>query len=297
MNNQVIPKVLVLGGTAFVSRCIAMKLIEKGYKVDILTRGIRAIDYSGYHKHIICDRHNTEALRKALQNSRYEYIFDMNAYYDDDIYKLLNIIDTNSIEKYILCSTASVYTFREGITDENGQRLSSEDNNTYGLNKKYAEDILMYSGIPYVIIRPTYIYGEYNEIPRETYIFKAIEDGTPLEICSNKNTRIHMIYIEDLGDLFISTMESKNLFGCFNACNDEIITFENYIKICEEIIGKKANILYYRSEEEPDPIAFPYVEFSVLLNNKKLIKDGLIIPKTSLRDGLRKTYQWYKKKS
>lgn len=39
--------VLIMGGTAFVGEAVAMHMIELGYTVDIFTRGIRDVKYSG----------------------------------------------------------------------------------------------------------------------------------------------------------------------------------------------------------------------------------------------------------
>ena len=40
--------ILVMGGSMFVSSSLAKYLIEKGYNVDILTRGNKKIDYDGF---------------------------------------------------------------------------------------------------------------------------------------------------------------------------------------------------------------------------------------------------------
>ncbi len=45
--------ILIMGGTTFVSRCLAKYLIDQGYDVDILTRGLKTIDYDGYKNHLI----------------------------------------------------------------------------------------------------------------------------------------------------------------------------------------------------------------------------------------------------
>ena len=45
--------ILILGGTGFVSKACAKYLITRGYKIDILTRGKKAVDYDGFINHII----------------------------------------------------------------------------------------------------------------------------------------------------------------------------------------------------------------------------------------------------
>lgn len=52
-------KLLVLGGSEFVSGALSKYLISKGYIVDVLTRGIKSLGYNGYNKHIKCDRKDT----------------------------------------------------------------------------------------------------------------------------------------------------------------------------------------------------------------------------------------------
>lgn len=71
---------LVMGGTNFVSSSLAKYLISKGYNVDILTRGIRKVDYTGFRNHIICDRKSLQELRRALNGYKHDCVFDISAY-------------------------------------------------------------------------------------------------------------------------------------------------------------------------------------------------------------------------
>lgn len=73
-------EILLLGGSGFVSESLGKYLIKRGYKIDILTRGIKHINYDGYHNHIICDRKNIDDMKRALKGKAYSYIFDISAY-------------------------------------------------------------------------------------------------------------------------------------------------------------------------------------------------------------------------
>lgn len=59
-------RILILGGTSFVSRAVSQNLIKFGYQVDILTRGIIPLDYFGVHEHIICNRTDSKQLNSIL---------------------------------------------------------------------------------------------------------------------------------------------------------------------------------------------------------------------------------------
>ena len=72
-------KVLVMGGTEFVSSSLAEYLISKGYTVDIFTRGIKEIKYEGIRKHLKGDRKLIEDLERNLSDEMYDYVFDISA--------------------------------------------------------------------------------------------------------------------------------------------------------------------------------------------------------------------------
>ncbi|MBZ9687387.1 NAD-dependent epimerase/dehydratase family protein [Clostridium estertheticum] len=72
-------KILVMGGTEFVSSSLTKYLISKGYIVDIFTRGIKSIKYNGIRKHLKGDRKSIEDLKVNISNEKYDYIFDISA--------------------------------------------------------------------------------------------------------------------------------------------------------------------------------------------------------------------------
>lgn len=57
--------VLIMGGSDFVGSSLAKYLIKNKYEVDILTRGIKPINYQGIHQHLICDRVNEKTLKRV----------------------------------------------------------------------------------------------------------------------------------------------------------------------------------------------------------------------------------------
>lgn len=72
--------ILIMGGTNFVSSSLAKYLIGQGYNIDILTRGIKKINYEGFREHLVCDRKSKDEMQEVLNGKNYEYIFDISAY-------------------------------------------------------------------------------------------------------------------------------------------------------------------------------------------------------------------------
>ena len=80
-------KLLVTGGTVFVSRYIAEYYVKKGYEVYVLNRNTKNQSYGV--KLIQADRHNIGAL---LQNIHFDIVID-TAYTADDVTLLLNALN------------------------------------------------------------------------------------------------------------------------------------------------------------------------------------------------------------
>ena len=84
--------ILVMGGTSFVSSSLAKHFIGQGYSVDILTRGLKLIDYDGFREQLICDRTLKNKVQEVLEGRKYEFIFDISAYTKADVEILLTSI-------------------------------------------------------------------------------------------------------------------------------------------------------------------------------------------------------------
>lgn len=137
-------RVLVMGGTNFVSSSLAKYLIKRGYEVDILTRGIQPINYDGYKNHLKCDRKSKDELQVLLDGRVYDAIFDISAYTREDVEILLSTINIKSVKKYIFCSSGAVYKPSDDIVSENYRRGENPNWGKYGLDKKDAEDYLFF---------------------------------------------------------------------------------------------------------------------------------------------------------
>ncbi len=167
--------ILIMGGSDFIGSALAKRLIKCGYQIDILTNGKKEIDYKGFKKHLICDRKVRKDMENIITGRKYDYIYDMTAYTKEDVSNLIDFISMDSLKKYIVLSAGAVYKDSGRNIKEENEKGENENWGKYGLNKKEAEDFVINSPIPYIIIRPTYIYGENNNLYREYYFFEKIE--------------------------------------------------------------------------------------------------------------------------
>lgn len=146
-------KILITGGTVFVSRYAAEYFIAKGHEVYVLNRNNRP--QSKGVRLINCDRHD---LGNSLKNIAFDLIIDITAYNETDVRDLLNAL--GDFGEYIFISSSAVYpeTLRQPFTEDQecGFNTHWED---YGTNKIAAEKYLL-EKVPDVISSVRRIFTE-----------------------------------------------------------------------------------------------------------------------------------------
>jgi len=296
--------VLVMGGTEFVSSSLVKYLLSKEYTVDIFTRGKRPIKYIGIRNYFKGDRNSKNDLKKCLGSMIYDVIYDISAYTKEDIEKLVSVIDKRDLKRYVFCSSGAVYSPSLEMISENFPTAQNANWGTYGLNKKLAEHYLfnLYEKekFPITIFRPTYIYGEGNNLYREAYLFERILKGKDIPIPFGNNSKNQFIHIDDLVRVFeCALLNQKSIGKVYNVTNPEIIGWEDLVNEAMDVIGSKVEIVKVKSIDmqnyKIDHVRrfFPFRDVTSLLNIDNLINDELYTPKIDLKEGLIKAYNWY----
>lgn len=292
-------KVLVMGGSEFVSKSLTKYLIEKGYVVDIFTRGLKPLLYDGFRKHLQGDRKSLEDLKLNLSREKYDYVFDISAYTKEDVENLTMILNKENLKRYVLCSSGAVYIPSEEVVTEEFARGENTNWGIYGLNKKEAEDYLfnLYEKekLPVTIFRPTYIYGDENNLYRESYLFDRIAKGLDIPIPSGYE-KTQFIYIGDLVKVFESAIHTNKAIGqAYNITHSEIITWQQLVETTMKVMNKKVNIKEIDTEKLNIHVRqfFPFRNVTYLLDTNKSKRDGLYSPEVNLVEGIKKTYKWY----
>lgn len=291
--------ILIMGGTRFVSRALAIYFIAKGHKVSIFTRNKIPVDYDGIEKHFIGDRKILADLEQ-LKGIKFDVVFDISAYELQDVTNLLTYLDKSNLKKYIFCSSGSVYLPSSEVLRESNECGYNENWEEYGLNKLKIEEFLMHNyeefKWPITIVRPTYIYGVGNELYREIFFFERISKQEIVPI-PNSDCLIQHIYIDDLLKIFEELVYNPKTNGqAFNVTHPEKITWEKLVKIAGDAVGIEAKIkkVNYHGKLKPREF-FPFRDYTYLLSTDKLEQYNISVPGTNLRSGLERSYKWFLK--
>ena len=289
-----------MGGTAFVGESVAKHMIELGYTVDIFTRGIREVKYSGVREHLKGDRQSISEVSQLLKDRQYDYVLDISAYQPKDIEPLYQALDKSQLKRYLFISTGGVYVHSDEVIDEKAPQVNDLTAGAYCYNKKCCEDLILEYGrqgdFPYTILRPTYIYGKGNNQKREGFYFDKILNGETLKIPHGQNHQVNFIYIDDLVRLIHSAMTlSKSICQAYNATMIEPVTWKQYVVALRLATEQSLEVDYvsYERIQSGEKFYFPFYDEHYELSMIKSMEDGMFQPQIDIQTGLKMSYHWY----
>lgn len=293
-------KVLVIGGSVFISKALVERLLINGNRVYVLNRGLRKnVDGA---VHLYADRNDYNLFQKAIGTLEFDVVYDICAYYPSQSKIAIEILNGKT-EHFIHMSSATVYNNISNYPiSEDNNRGPSDVWGDYSKNKYLCEEVLFEawnaSQFPMTLIRPFYIYGPNNNFDRESYIYKRILNDAPIILPGMGESIVQFSYIDDIIDTLVNLSNVKNSIGqAYNVLGDEYVSFLDWVKLCANILSREPRI-YFVGENNHGFKArkwFPFRDFDFYGNCNKLKKQIGITSKYSLSQGLKKTFENYEK--
>jgi len=174
------------------------------------------------------------------------------------------------------------------IVYTSSSRVVSKEKNPYTASKIYGEELVKaYSqcyGIDYVIIRPSTVYGPFNDLTSrltDVFILNALNDGE-LQITREKDSDLDFTYVEDLVRGILIAMDQKN--DDFNISSGSSTKISYVADLIIKLAGKGRKVFLQPEITQPQHIS---------LDISKIKKLGYA-PQVSLDEGMKRTFDWYK---
>lgn len=147
----------------------------------------------------------------------------------------------------------------------------------------------------FISVMPTNLYGPYDNFDLQTshvlpallrkfHEAKVAAQPQPVVIWGTGTPRREFLYIDDLADACIFLMENYDGAGIVNIGVGEDISIADLAMLVREIVAYEGDVVYDSSKPDGAP--------RKLLDVSRLHALGWKA-KTSLRDGIKKTYEWY----
>lgn len=278
-------RILVTGGTTFVSRYTAEYFTRLGDEVYVLNRGTRP-QSPGVH-HICADRH---ALGDVLKGCRFDAVLDICAYTGADIDALLDGL--GQFDTYIMISSSAVYpeTAPQPFAEET---LAGPNSiwGAYGTSKIDAENRLQ-SRVPEAyILRPPYIYGPMQNVYREPFAFECAEQGRIFRLPGDGGMKLQFLHVADLCRFMETLLRKKPAHRINNVGNGESVTAAQWARLCYEAVGVPFAAVGV-GDEHPQRAYFPFHDYEYALD---VTKQSALLPETvPLLQGLRESWAWFR---
>lgn len=278
-------KILVTGGTTFVSKYTAKYFAGKGDEVYVINRNSR--NQVDNVKLINCDRLE---LGNKLKGIHFDAVLDITAYTREHVKSLVEALD--SFDDYIFISSSAVYpeTNSQPFT-ENQQCGKNSVWGDYGTNKLAAEEYLCENIKDAYILRPPYFYGIYENLYRELFVFDCAIQNRKFYIPQNGDMKLQFFNVSDLCKFIEILLNKHPKNRIFNVGNKTSVTIKDWVKLCYKAAGKSPEFVSV-SKDYVQRDYFCFYDYEYMLDVSKqseLMKDTM-----SLEQGLQEEFEWYK---
>lgn len=239
----------------------------------------------------------TRVVHMAAQAGVRYSIENPGAYIDTNIKGFLNILlvcQKHQVEHLVYASSSSVYGKNKKIPyaiEDNVDHPISMYAATKKSNELMAHVFSHLYELPTTGLRFFTVYGPWGRPDMSPFIFaKAISEGQPLKLFNYGKHKRDFTYIDDIVDGVIRVLDSppdkEPPYALHNLGNHNPVDLEDYVKVFEDAIGKKAII--EKHPMQPGDVEATFADISTMQS------EFGYQPATSIREGVGKFIEWYR---
>lgn len=277
-------KILITGGTVFVSRYAARYFLDRGHEVFVLNRntrpqvpGVRLIE---------ADRNR---IGDDLRGYGFDAVIAVNTYTRQDMADLLDALE--EISDFIFISSSAVYpeTLPQPFTEEQPCGPNAVWG-AYGTNKLEAEALLMERVPQAYILRPPYLYGPMQNVYREPFVFECAQEGRPFCLPGEGEEKLQFFHIADLCRFMQILLENHPQDRVYNVGNPEPVKIRDWVRLCYETVGCPCREVPVAGHHQRS--FFPFHEYEYFLDVSKM--RALMSDTVPLKTGLAESWEWFR---
>lgn len=221
-------KVLITGASGFVGFHLVQAALERGLDVHAGVRKHSAAPHLNKLpvQFVELDYSEPGELNELIQNGNYQYIIHAGGAtraFNQQEYNIANAENTNSLitaacnnsalKKFVFISSLAALGPATDTTETITENSNPNPVTAYGKSKLLAEASVKQSALPWIIIRPTAVYG-----PREKDLLKLIKGiagGLDVYI-GRKEQKLSFVYVKDLATVVIEALLGDVVKEAFN---------------------------------------------------------------------------------
>ncbi|MDI5969245.1 NAD(P)H-binding protein [Streptomyces sp. SL13] len=250
-------RALVLGGTGLIGRAVARRLLDAGWQVDLAARDAARMPAglaADGARFVTVDRDDPASLAGALGPGA-DLLVDCLCYTAAQARLLLPLLkDTacgvmisargvyaDAFGNHVNSDVAPVFT---GPVPETQSTVPPGDGDYrtregYGANKVAAEHVLLDSGLPVTVLRPSQVHGEGGDRPREWVFVKRALDRRPAVLLAHRGARpVHLTGAANLAAL-VETVAARPAARILNCADPDAPTGLDVVRLVAARLGHR----------------------------------------------------------
>lgn len=221
--------ILITGATGFIGKRL-LKRISKSEKIRCLARN--GSDLPKNVETVLGDLSDKDALRKATKDIScvIHLAAVINSTNKTDFYKVNHIGTKNLIEA---CKKNGV----KRVILISSYDVVMKPGNDYTKSKLLAENVVKKSGLDYIILRPTAVYGP-NDKGLST-LFQMIKKYPIAPVAGDGNYQLQPAYVGDVVDCIIRCVKSPKFGKTYFVAGPKPVSFNEIIDTAAKACSKK----------------------------------------------------------
>ncbi len=308
-------KILFIGGSGNISSAATVLVLEKGYELTHITRGLHA-KINGVES-LVGDIQNQESTLSMIKNKSWDVVVNFVAFKPNDIKRDFELF-RDKTNHYIFISSASAY--QKPPVDSVIKESTILENPfwEYSRDKIECEALLnkLFKGekFPMTIVRPSHTYNTVIPIPiggwEEYTTVDRIKKGMPIVVHDDGNTLWTLTHAKDFAKGLVGLLENKNSIGeAFHITSDEVLTWNKIHQTIGMCFNKEVEIVNIPSTkiaDYADEVNYPSKRgtllgdkaYNAIFDNSKIKK---YVPNFEseilFKEGIQSTIAWFESES
>lgn len=296
-------KLLIIGGTGFLSSALVERGLSNGHEVTILTRGRSPVNFPKSVRQLIADRNDREAFSAVLAGQTFDAVIDAICYTPEDARQDVEAF-SGRVGRLLMISTDFVYTVDSRslpATEDTPRNAPSE----YGRNKIAAEDVFFAASerLPCTILRPPHVVGTGGLLGtgslqgRDPALLARLRRSEPIVLIEGGTYLIQPVDRLDIANACLAVLEKPATIGrAYTMAGPEVVTTREYYEIVADEIGVSLKVLSLARDAYlaayPDRASFTVHR---MYNMCALARDAGFRPSIPLCQSLREMIAWLEK--
>lgn len=254
-------KVLVIGGTRYMGRIAVRRLLERGDRVTIFSRGNTRPEWWDRVDHISGDRKDPADFVGKLRGRTFDAVIDTQAFRKEEAESACAAF-TGNVGRYLMVSTGSVYLdgkldfrthcpFRESDVDWGSLDYTyPEGEDPYGVGKRHCEKWLQEnSRMPYTVVRVPAVMGWDDPTGRMWWWVQRALDGGEVVVPMEHRAPFRTLFVEDAAENFLRAIEAPAAANqIYHIATEEVLTPERWVDLIWKAAGGDGRIAYVPSK-------------------------------------------------